>query len=136
MAEIFTLKINTVRLIILLSIAGFLGKAVIHPPHDFRRNQRRNVEKNFSLRWLVDAIQNIISPKIQKEIPIIGFMHGAGERGTDNERQLIHGKKWLMDNNLSYPAVVVLPQCPTEDYWSSVDPAIPMQKVTVNLFQQ
>lgn len=64
----------------------------------------------------------ILYPKAKKRVyPLLVFMHGAGERGNDNERQLIHGKKWLEDNNLNYPAVVVLPQCPTNDYWSSVN---------------
>ena len=64
----------------------------------------------------------ILYPGVKKsQYPLLIFIHGAGERGTDNERQLIHGRKWLEENNPKYPAVVLLPQCPTEDYWSSVD---------------
>lgn len=64
----------------------------------------------------------ILYPKVKRgKYPLLIFMHGAGERGTENERQLIHGRKWLEENNAKFPAVVVLPQCPTDDYWSSVD---------------
>lgn len=70
----------------------------------------------------IDMPYRIFFPvKKNDKYPLLLFMHGAGERGTDNERQLIHGKKWLEQNNARFPAVVVLPQCPTDDYWSSVD---------------
>jgi predicted peptidase len=52
---------------------------------------------------------------------LILFLHGAGERGTDNEKQLTHGSKLFLDNQARYPAIVVLPQCPPENYWAAVD---------------
>ncbi len=57
-----------------------------------------------------------------KKYPLILVLHGAGERGDDNEKQLIHGSKLFLDSAVrkSYPAIVVFPQCPRESYWSSV----------------
>ena len=57
-----------------------------------------------------------------KEYPLILVLHGAGERGNDNEKQLIHGGKLFLDSAVRkhYPAIVVFPQCAQEDYWSSV----------------
>lgn len=54
--------------------------------------------------------------------PLILFLHGAGERGADNERQLIHGSKLFLkaENRQQFPAIVVLPQCPGDSYWASV----------------
>ena len=51
------------------------------------------------------------------------FFHGAGERGGDNEKQLIHGSSLFLDslNRKKFPAVVVFPQCPKDDYWSNAD---------------
>ena len=50
------------------------------------------------------------------------FLHGAGERGSDNEKQLVHGAKMFLEDSIRklYPAIVVFPQCPQESYWSSV----------------
>lgn len=55
-----------------------------------------------------------------KSYPLILVLHGAGERGNDNEKQLVHGGKlFLADSNRTrYPAIVIFPQCPTNGYWS------------------
>ena len=57
-----------------------------------------------------------------KKYQLILFLHGAGERGNDNEKQLIHGSKLFLDsaNRKNFPAIVVFPQCPTGNYWGSV----------------
>jgi len=53
-----------------------------------------------------------------KKYPLVIFLHGAGERGTDNEKQLKNGGQWLVDNLQSdYPAIVIVPQCLENDYW-------------------
>jgi predicted peptidase len=58
----------------------------------------------------------------KKKYPLILFLHGAGERGNDNERQLIHGSRLFLkaENRKNFPAIVVMPQCPEDSYWSSV----------------
>ena len=58
-----------------------------------------------------------------KQYPIVLFLHGAGERGNDNKKQLIHGSKLFANekNRDSFPAIAIFPQCPTESYWSRVD---------------
>ena len=55
-----------------------------------------------------------------KKYPLVLFLHGAGERGTDNEKQLTHGAQmWLNPlNREQYPAFVLIPQCPPDDYWA------------------
>ena len=52
--------------------------------------------------------------------PLVLFLHGAGERGDNNQAQLTHGGKLFLQkkNRELYPAIVVFPQCPQEDYWA------------------
>lgn len=54
--------------------------------------------------------------------PLVIFLHGAGERGDDNVRQLIHGGRNFADEALRrrYPAFVIAPQCPTDKKWVEV----------------
>lgn len=58
-----------------------------------------------------------------KKYPLVLFLHGAGERGNDNEKQLVHGAKLFLDslNRSTYPAIVIFPQCAGESYWATVD---------------
>ena len=57
-----------------------------------------------------------------KSYPLILFLHGAGERGNDNEKQLVHGAKMFLDEDVrsNYPAILLFPQCPQDDYWANV----------------
>jgi predicted peptidase len=58
-----------------------------------------------------------------KKFPVLLFLHGAGERGNDNEKQLIHGGSLFLDpvNRAKYPAIVLFPQCPEGKSWASLD---------------
>lgn len=57
-----------------------------------------------------------------KKYPLVFFMHGAGERGSDNQAQLLHGGALFLSDNArkNYPAIVVFPQCPQKSFWSNV----------------
>lgn len=52
--------------------------------------------------------------------PLVVFLHGAGERGDDNEKQLTWGGSLFADsaNRVKYPAIVVFPQCPANTWWA------------------
>jgi predicted peptidase len=58
----------------------------------------------------------------EKKYPVILFLHGAGERGNDNEKQLTHGARLFLteENRKNFQAIVIFPQCTAESYWSSV----------------
>lgn len=57
-----------------------------------------------------------------KKYPVILFLHGAGERGKDNEKQLTHGAKLFLkeENRKNFPAIVIVPQCPEESFWAAM----------------
>src|ERR1700742_1364946 len=61
--------------------------------------------------------------KFQK-YPLVIFLHGSGERGSDNDAQLKWGvMNFATDQNmLAHPAIVIAPQCPEHQAWSSVTP--------------
>lgn len=58
-----------------------------------------------------------------EEYPVVLFLHGAGERGDDNESQLVHGGDLFLNekNREKFPAIVIFPQAPKEDYWAKVE---------------
>jgi predicted peptidase len=58
-----------------------------------------------------------------KKYPLVLVLHGAGERGNDNEAQLRFGARAFLNDTTraKYPAIVVFPQCPKNGFWSNVD---------------
>lgn len=70
-------------------------------------------------------LYRLLSPQVDtraKKMPLVIFLHGAGERGDDNTKQLTHGASIFLneENRKQFPAYVVFPQCPESDYWASV----------------
>lgn len=51
--------------------------------------------------------------------PLVLFLHGAGERGDDNQRQLIWGAKHFVSDaaQAENPCFVLAPQCPRGRWW-------------------
>lgn len=58
-----------------------------------------------------------------EKYPVVLVLHGAGERGDNNEAQLVHGSDVFLneENREKYPAIVIFPQAPKEDYWAKVE---------------
>lgn len=54
-----------------------------------------------------------------RKYPLVVFLHGAGERGNDNESQLKWGVMNLATDQAMamHPAFVLAPQCPENDTW-------------------
>ena len=58
-----------------------------------------------------------------KRYPVVFFLHGAGERGSDNELQLTYLPTWLAEeeNRRRHPCFVVVPQCRADHKWVEID---------------
>ena len=56
-----------------------------------------------------------------KSYPLVLFLHGIAERGDDNELQLKYVDKVFLNQNnyTNYESVVIFPQAPLDDNWSS-----------------
>ncbi len=62
--------------------------------------------QDFSLyqkKWLITGVDSlpyrILMPpdfNSTKKYPVIFFLHGSGERGSDNEKQMVHGAKFFL----------------------------------------
>jgi len=61
------------------------------------------------------------SEKSDKAPPVMLFLHGAGERGSDNEAQTKVGLAPAISQQKDFPFIVVMPQCPRGRWWSEPD---------------
>ena len=57
-----------------------------------------------------------------RRYPVVLFLHGAGERGSDNTAQLKFLPTWMADPELRerHPCFLVAPQCRTDHRWVEV----------------
>ncbi len=59
----------------------------------------------------------------EESYPLVLFLHGSGEKGNDNERQVqvncITDTLLSEKNRKAYPCYVVAPQCPKDEMWST-----------------
>src|SRR5688572_12241475 len=83
----------------------------------------------FQKKWFVQNNDTLpyrillpVDYKASEKYPLVLFLHGAGERGSDNEKQLVHGAKLFLNDTVrrDFPAIVVFPQCKENSYWSNV----------------
>lgn len=59
-------------------------------------------------------------PKEYEELPLIVYLHGAGERGKNIEHLYRHGIPKLLKEGKEYPAIILCPQCPEMYVWDNV----------------
>ena len=53
-----------------------------------------------------------------KRWPLMLFLHGAGERGSDVQKVKVHGPPKLVAQGKDLPFILVSPQCPQDQWWS------------------
>jgi len=59
------------------------------------------------------------SARSSKRWPLILFLHGIGERGTDPWKVAVHGPPKVAERLTNFPFIVVSPQCPNGEWWSN-----------------
>ncbi len=55
--------------------------------------------------------------KVDRQWPLILFLHGAGERGQDIDRIRTHGIPRIVLHQDDFPFITVSPQCPENHWW-------------------
>jgi predicted peptidase len=56
--------------------------------------------------------------------PLMLFLHGIGERGTNLSKILVHGPIMLANEGHSFPFIIVAPQCPDDEFWDNTEALI------------
>ncbi len=70
--------------------------------------------------------------------PLIFFLHGSGERGSDVWKVATHGPSKYIETHPEFPFIVIAPQCPNRETWSRealmdlLDQAVETYRVDTN----
>jgi predicted peptidase len=59
-----------------------------------------------------------------KRWPLMLFLHGIGERGSDVKKVLAHGPIKLAREGRDFPFIIVAPQCPDGEFWNNTEALI------------
>jgi len=104
-----------------LTLASLLGLTSIGQAADLPLDKRTFTDaKGKVLRYRLLKPEDY-DPK--QSYPLVVFLHGAGERGDDNDKQLVHGVAEFAkpENRKKYPCFLIAPQCPANVKWVDCD---------------
>lgn len=74
------------------------------------------IKETRSLDYLIAVPKDY--KKDGKPVPLLLFLHGAGERGDNLEKVKLHGPPKMIEKGHDFGAVVVSPQCPAGSWWT------------------
>ncbi|OHB48409.1 MAG: phospholipase [Planctomycetes bacterium GWF2_41_51] len=77
--------------------------------------QEKEFKTELSLKYLLYLPKDY---EKSEKWPLIIFLHGAGERGTDLNQLKVHGIPKIIEQKKDFPFVVVSPQCPANGWWN------------------
>ena len=108
------------RAITSLLIALFVLNAAAQS-EDMPRNQKAEkmdvtFMKQVTFHYLLFTPKDYDADK-SKKWPLMLFLHGAGERGTNLAKVAAHGPPRIVTNRVDFPFVVISPQCPNGQVW-------------------
>ena len=107
------------RFLLLLALVFALGSPALA-----RKRETGFLDRTLSIRGVTYKYQVFVPDNwsSNQKWPIILFLHGVGERGTDGLIQTQVGIATAIRNDRSrFPALVVLPQCLKEHRWTDPD---------------
>ena len=96
------------------SAADNLNPSSVQTVKQFKFERTRKAEVSYLL-FLPKGCES----KSGKRWPLILFLHGAGERGTNVWKVAVHGPPKLVAQQPDFPFIVVSPQCPEGRIWSN-----------------
>jgi predicted peptidase len=90
------------------------AKPPVQMPKQFKFTRTQSVEINYLL-----FLPKGYSAESEKRWPLMLFLHGAGERGSDISKVAVHGPPKTVTRNPDFPFILVSPQCPEGERWSN-----------------
>lgn len=76
----------------------------------------RQITRTLTLKYLL-FLPKDYAAKPDQRWPVMLFLHGAGERGTNLAKVAVHGPPKLVKSQPDFPFLLISPQCPSNDRW-------------------
>ena len=82
----------------------------------FSKGQQKAEQYNIAVNYLLYLPQDY-NKDTAKLWPLMVFLHGSGEAGTDVQKVKVNGPPKLIEQGKQYPFIVVSPQAPENEGW-------------------
>lgn len=83
-----------------------------------RHSLERSIDGTVRVRYLL-FLPRDYDPKRRTRWPLLLFLHGAGERGSDLSKVAVHGPPKVVERQPDFPFILVSPQCEAGQIWSN-----------------
>ena len=115
---------NILNLYFLIGLCLLTAPSRAQQPDTTLFEARLHIEGNDTLPYRLYRSEKADTTK---KLPLVVFLHGAGERGNDNVAQLTHCVRFFLDDTITnhYPFLLVAPQCPEGQRWVNTDWSLP-----------
>ena len=100
-----------------LCFAFLISQSVESQAQTPQQSARLQAQVPISLDYLLYLPPNYDQ---QEKWPLLLFLHGAGERGTDINQVKMHGPPKLIEQGKHFPFIVLSPQCPRDHEWEPI----------------
>jgi len=107
------------------SEGGFKPNTPMQTPKHLQLTRSQRVEVNYLL-FLPKGYQ----AGTAQRWPLMLFLHGAGERGTDIWKVAVHGPPKFVATHPDFPFILVSPQCPEGQIWDNGTLLVLLDEVT------
>jgi len=98
-----------------LALLLFLPFAAMAAPTESRESlEWKKGEKLAYLQYLPEGYADTTAPQ-----PLVIFLHGSGERGTNLDLVKKHGPPKIAMNGHGLPFILAAPQCPGDRWWNA-----------------
>lgn len=102
-------------IVVLMITVGCSARKLVTPGNQTGRVFSKKITKTIDAQYLIYLPEDYDDNT--DKLPLMFFLHGSGERGTDLDLVKVHGPPKLIANGHQFPFIVVSPQCPADEWW-------------------
>ena len=106
------------RLLLTLAFVSIICMNVAIGDDQPQKPARLDVQVKVQMDYLLYLPQDYDK---QEKFPLMLFLHGSGERGTDLQKVKVHGPPKLIAAGKQFPMIVVSPQCAEGMWWEPIE---------------
>lgn len=109
-----------VAMLLLGGCAGGTPVTAAPPPMTGQHPQTRLDPEGYEFQLFIpQGLSEGAAKRQPKSWPLLLFLHGSGERGSDVAKVKVHGPPKYADAHADFPFILISPQLPAEEDWDT-----------------